>query len=85
MLVLNNKKVEKFAREQIERGNNVRWDGWELVFFRPDRRAITDQNGVWNRLAGTYGYESRVSPDEKGLWRIDYRNVKRPSRGSTRS
>lgn len=82
MLTLGYKKVHKFVNEQKQSGKFVRWDGWDVVFFRPNPSAVYSidsngrPNGVWNREANSYGYETRVSPDEKGLWRIDTRDVR---------
>jgi hypothetical protein len=84
MLNLGYKKAHKFVTEQQKLGNNVEWRGWDMVFFTPKPSAlysVDDQgrpNGVWNRSAGCYGFETIVSPDDKGLWRIDYRNIVRP-------
>lgn len=80
MLILGVKKVEKFFKVQRGLGNSIRWDGWDLVFFRPVKTAMYDPTGVWDETQGSYGYETRVTPDEKGLWRIDFRNVKRSAR-----
>lgn len=82
MLVLGIKKVEKFVKDQQALGNDVRWDGWDMVFFRPVPSAVysvdenNKPNGVWRN--GSYGFETRVECDTKGLWKIDFRNVKRP-------
>lgn len=82
MLNLGYKKAHKFVNEQQQLGNLVRWDGWDMVFFRPNASAVYSidangrPNGVWNREANSYGYETRVTPDDKGLWRIDQRNVR---------
>lgn len=76
MLTLGYKKVDKFVREQQDLGNDVRWDGWTMIFFRPDRRGERQANdGAFRK--GTYGFETRVSANEKGLWDIDWRNVRR--------
>ena len=85
MLVLGIKKVEKFVTEQQELGNDVRWDGWTMVFFRPHPAALyaVENNrhvGVWSRKSNAFGFETRVDCDDKGLWSIDYRNVKRATR-----
>lgn len=83
MLILGIKKVDKWVEAQKELGNDVRWDGWTMVFFRPYPAAVysVDENqkpnGVWRKDAG-YGFETRVAPNAKGHWEIDFRNVKRP-------
>lgn len=85
MLNLGYKKAHKFVTEQQKLGNFVRWDGWTMVFFRANPSAMYSvdkngkANGVWNREASSYGYETRVEPNSRGLWEVDYRNVKRPN------
>ena len=86
MLTLGYKKAHKFVTEQQALGNNVKWDGWTMVFFTPNPGALYSvdsegrPNGVWSREAGTYGFESRVEPNEKGHWEINFRNVYRPNK-----
>lgn len=86
MLVLGIKKAEKFVKEQQALGNDVRWDGWDMVFFRAHPAAVYSvdpkgrANGVWRN--GSYGFETRVNCNDKGLWEIDFKNVKRT--GNTR-
>jgi hypothetical protein len=81
MLRLGYKKAHKFIEEQKALGNDVRWDGWTMVFFRAHPAAMYSvqdgrPNGVWSRTSDSYGFETRVEPNEKGLWEIDWRNVK---------
>lgn len=86
MLTLGYKKAHKFVAEQQNLGNIVRWVGWNIVFFHPNPSAQYSldsngrPNGVWDRSAGAYGFETVVEPDEKGLWRIQYRNVRKPDK-----
>lgn len=83
MLVLGIKKADKFVTAQQALGNDVRFEGWTMVFFRPHPAAVysVDENGrpngVWRN--GSYGFETRVDCNDKGLWEIDFRNVKRES------
>lgn len=82
MLRLGYKKIHKFVNEQKSLGNNVRWDGWDVVFFRAHPQALYSvqdgrPNGCWNRAAGTYGFETRVSPNSEGLWEIEWKNVRK--------
>lgn len=80
MLTLGIKKVDNFVRQQQELGNDVRWDGWTMVFFRPSERGVFSKHGAIRN--GVYGFDNRVSPNEKGVWEIDFRNVKRAKRDS---
>lgn len=87
-LVLGVKKADKFVKQQQELGNDVRWDGWTMVFFRPSPAAkyAVDENGrangVWRN--GSFGFESRVEVNEKGHWEVDWRNVNKRSGNSRR-
>lgn len=78
MLTLGIRKVEKFVREQVTLGNDVRWDGWDMVFFRPADKAIFSREGAFRN--GSWGYDNRVSANENGVWEVDFRNVKRSKR-----
>lgn len=76
MLTLGIRKIEAFVRNQQELGNNVRWNGWTLEFFRPAEQAIYNaQDGVFRE--GQWGYLNKVEVNSKGLWEIDFRNIKR--------
>lgn len=79
MLTLGIKKAEKFVKQQQTRGNDVRWDGWDIVFFRSAPHAIHSKEGAFRK--GEWGFENRVKVNDKGIWEVDFRNVKR-SRGS---
>lgn len=76
MLTLGIRKIEAFVKNQQELGNNVRWNGWTLEFFRPAEQAIYNAlDGVFRD--GQWGYLNKVEVNSKGLWEIDFRNVKR--------
>jgi hypothetical protein len=85
MLNLGYKKAHKFVADQQSLGNNVKWRGWDMVFFRanPSAQYSVDTNGrpngVWNRDESAYGYETVVSPNERGLWSVDNRSIRRPN------
>lgn len=81
MLTLGIKKVERFVKEQQALGNDVRWDGYDLVFFRPSEQGIYSKNGAFRD--GQWGFDNRVSVNSKGLWEIDWRNVKRVRRSGS--
>lgn len=78
MLTLGIRKVEKFVKEQKALGNDVRWDGWDMVFFRPSDKAIFSREGAFRN--GVWGFDNRVSVSEKGVWEVDFRNVRRSKR-----
>jgi len=75
MLTLGIKKADKFVREQNELGNDVRWDGWDMIFFRPSEKGIYNKDGAFRN--GQWGFDNRVTVNDKGLWEIDYRNVRK--------
>lgn len=79
------KQAEKFVARQQDAGNDVRWDGWDMVFFRgsPDQADKTaharfSPDGAFRK--GVWGFENRVSVDSDGVWEVDYRNVRRVKR-----
>lgn len=71
MINLTQYTVDKFVEKQQRRGVNVRWDGWTMVFFKRDKRAQRRVNGA--RLNDDWGYETKVAPNDKGLWVVDPR------------
>jgi len=76
MLTLGIRKIEAFVKNQQELGNNVRWNNYTLEFFRPAEQAIYNaRDGVFRD--GQWGYLNKVEVNDKGLWEIDFRNVKR--------
>ncbi len=78
MLTLGIKKAEKFVREQKELGNDVRWENYTMIFFRPEASAVYSKDGAFR--SGVWGFDNRVEVNDKGLWEIDYRNVYKPKR-----
>ena len=78
MLTLGYKKVEAFVRGQQELGNNVRWNGYTLEFFRTAPQAIYSRDGAFRD--GSWGYLNKVEVNSNGQWEIDWRNVKRAPR-----
>jgi hypothetical protein len=84
MLPLGIRKIEAFVRNQQELGNDVRWDNYTVVFFRPHPNGIYSKDGAIRN--GVWGYENRVEVNSKGIWEIDSRNIKRDRtvRGTTK-
>lgn len=78
MLTLGIRKVEKFVKEQVALGNDVRWDGWDLIFFRPSPKGRFSKDGAFRN--GVWGFDNRVKVNDKGVWEVDFRNVKRSKR-----
>ena len=86
MLTLNSlSRAERFVTEQKNAGNDVRWDGYDMVFFRgdaedPDKTAHAFHSPAGSFRNGVWGFENRVPVNDSGVWEIDYRNVKRTRR-----
>ena len=71
-------EAESFVNRQKMLGNDVTWENYDIVFYRPDARAMTSRQGAFRN--GEWAYKN-VSPlGEDGTWNIDYRNVKRAPR-----
>ena len=71
MIALTIDKVDGFVAKLQRKGIDVLWDGWDMVFFKEDRRALRSKNG---RRRGTrWGFETIVSPDATGKWLVNYR------------
>lgn len=64
---INFKRKDTFVAEQQESGNDVRWDGWKMIFFKAHRGGFYG-NGVYRN--GQYGFETVVEADKKGFWNI---------------
>jgi hypothetical protein len=68
-------EAERFVTRQKNLGNDVRWENYDIVFFRADPRGITSTDGAFR--SGTWGFENRSPLMPEGTWRIDWRNDKR--------
>lgn len=72
------REAEKFVARQSGLGNDVRWDGWDIVFHRPAEQGVYSKDGAFRN--GVWGFENRVPVSEQGTWEVDYRNVRRSKR-----
>lgn len=72
-------EADRFVERQQRLGNDVRWDGWTMVFFKEDPRGMRDPHNGAVR-AGVYGFDNKVSVTKDGTWEVDYRNVRRAKR-----
>jgi len=75
MLSFDIKTAHHMVSKQQALGNDVRWDGWDIVFFRPAPQAVYSQNGAWRNEQ--WGFDNRVVVDERGKWNVDPRNLKK--------
>ena len=72
MKITTLKWADRWVAEQQDKGNDVRWDGWVMVFFRAARGAF---HGGGVQRDGVWGYETRVEVSDKGHWNIPKRFV----------
>lgn len=71
MIALTIDKVDGFVSKLQRKGVDVRWDGWNLIFFKEDKNGLRSAKG--RRLGNRWGFETTISPDERGQWLINYR------------
>jgi hypothetical protein len=64
MLKLSYDAVHRF----VEGYDNAKWDGWDVLLFKPTPAGATHKRGVCEQ--GQWGIQTRVAPDTDGLWRI---------------
>lgn len=74
MLTLNLSEAENFVHTQRRKGADVRWEGWDIVFWNRTPHGFTNTKGAFRN--GRWGMETRILVDDDGLWRIRNRNVK---------
>lgn len=72
-VVLNYDTVDTFVSEQVAKGNNVSWHGWDLVFWKENSNGFNDKHGALRN--GKWGVRAIVEPDSSGLWRIPVKYV----------
>ena len=82
MLNLDIKAAHRVVREQRALGNDVRWDGWDIVFFRPSDLGRNSKDGAFRN--GQWGFDNRVVVNSEGIWEIDPRNVRGVRRSRAR-
>ena len=73
MLILDYSAAHTFMREQHRLGNKVRWEGWDMVFFKPTHYGYKDVNGAFRD--GRWGVEKRVPVNAVGQWEVSKKNV----------
>lgn len=88
MLEYDIKSAHRMVREQRalpkhkDDKSDVRWEGWDIVFFRPADHAIHSRDGAFRN--GVWGFDNRVSVNSEGKWLVDARNIKRIRRSKSR-
>lgn len=73
-ITLTEDTADLFVQQQQSRGNDVYWDGWDIVSFTPNPTAFSKTDGAFRN--GEWGYISRDSVNADGTWRVSLRNVK---------
>lgn len=72
-VVVDYNSIDTFVDEQTQRGNDVTWDGYTLVFFKSNPNGFNDKNGAFKN--GKWGVQARVDVDSDGLWRIPVKYI----------
>lgn len=72
--ILNFSQAHKFVREQRRLGNDVRWENYDMVFWKPTHYGYTNKKGAYRN--GRWGMESRVVVSDNGTWTVNSKNVK---------
>lgn len=67
-------EAEAFVSEQQSLGNDVRWDNYDIVFFRPSTQGVYSVHGAFRD--GQWGFENRFHLNGDGTWQIDPRNIR---------
>lgn len=72
--ILDFSGAHKFVREQRRLGNDVRWENYDMVFWKPTHYGFTNKKGAYRN--GRWGMESRVVVTGQGTWEVPSKNVK---------
>lgn len=70
---VNYSESEAFVDQQRSKGVDVRWDGWDMVFWKANPGGYSNKHGAYRN--NRWGVEFRVSPDTRGLWRVPAKYV----------
>ncbi|HEY5445855.1 MAG TPA: hypothetical protein VIJ87_15580 [Pyrinomonadaceae bacterium] len=71
---LNISEAHRLVRTQRARGVDAFWDGYTIVFFNPQAKAIYSKKGIYRN--GKWGYANRFPVGDDGTWKVDKRNVR---------
>lgn len=70
MVALDQEAADRF----VKTNKDARWEQWDIIIFRKNPAAASKVSGRF--LDGRWGFESTVSVDTDGLWRVPTRNVR---------
>jgi hypothetical protein len=82
MLEFDIKSAHRMVKQQELAGNDVRWEGWDIVFFRPAEHGRNSVDGAFRN--GEWGFDNRVAVNSEGKWLVDPRNVRRVRRAGNK-
>lgn len=71
MIALTYDRADGFVAKLQRKGVDVRWEGWNIIFFKEDRRALRATSG--KRWGERWGFETVVEPNGDGRWLVDYK------------
>jgi hypothetical protein len=66
-------KAERFVKSQNNKGNDLWWEGWDIMSFAPNEAAVYSKNGAYRH--GAWGFQNRYAVNAQGEWEIDRRDV----------
>lgn len=75
MLTLDFSAAHKFVRDQRRVGNDVRWEGYDMIFWKPTHHGFSSVNGAYRR--GRWGVETRIVVNNDGTWKVPGKLVRR--------
>ncbi len=73
MITLDYKQAHTFVEQQNNIGNDVRWDGWDMLFWRENPNAYKTKSGAFRN--GRWGMQTRIKPNKAGIWLVSEKNV----------
>jgi hypothetical protein len=71
---LDFKNAHRFVRDQRGLGVDIRWDGWDIVLWKPTHHGWTNPKGAFRN--NRWGVESRFVVNSEGIWKVPQKNVK---------
>lgn len=72
MIALDYTQAHAFVEKQSRR-SDVRWDGWDIVFWRANPNGYSMRNGAYRN--GRWGVQTRIKPNSRGVWLVSEKNV----------
>lgn len=73
-LTLDFKSAHKFVNDQRRMGSDIRWDGYDIVIWKPTHYGFTNKRGAFRN--GRWGMETRVVVGNDGSWKVPFKSVK---------